>query len=293
METQDIDSKYQVLEPLHKALLMMLGDFSAICEQEGLRWYASFGTAIGALRDGGFIPWDEDLDICMPREDLNRLIAVVQRDHAKKYEMINAEINPKYPMLTTRMMLRGTKCCDSALASMDFDSAIFLDLFPLDALSDGETAFKKQVYGGWLLNKLAIVKLVDDPFIKGDGVKSKVLHAGTACMRGLLKLPGLRSADFNKKALRVCTGCADARTRRWGFIGDTVPTWDVYDRADFEPARWVPFEDTKIRIANKAEKHLAALYGDWQTPISVDQRDDHFPDVLELGPYAKRFGAEK
>lgn len=293
MKTQDVDSKYRVLEPLHKALLMMLGDFSAICEQEGLRWYASFGTAIGALREGGFIPWDEDLDICMPREDLDRLIAIVQRDHCAKYEMINAEINPSYPMLTTRMMLRGTKCCDSALAGMGFDSAIFLDLFPLDALADDSKAFKKQVYKGWLYNKLAIVKLVDEPFIKDDGIKGKVLRAGTVAMRGLLKLPGVAGIDFNEKALNLCTAHAAEQTRRWGFVGDTVPTWDIYDRADFDPARWVPFESTKIRIANKAEQHLTALYGDWQTPIAADQRDDHFPDILELGPYAARFGAER
>ncbi len=293
MKTQDIDSKYQVLEPLHKALLMMLDDFASICAHEEMRWYASFGTAIGALREGGFIPWDEDLDICMPREDLNRLISVVQRDYSEKYEIINAEINPKYPMLTTRMMLRGTKCCDSALASMDFDSCIFLDLFPLDALSDDEAVFKKQVNRGWFYNKLAIASLVESPFIKDSGFKSKVLRIGTKAMRGLLKLPGLRNVDFNEKALKVCTSHAGEQTRRWGFVGDTVPTWDIYDRADFEPARWVPFENTNIRIANKAEKHLSALYGDWETPIAADQRDDHFPDILELGPYAERFGAEK
>lgn len=286
--------KYAVLKPLHRALLMMLDDFASVCERNGLKWCAHYGTAIGALREGGFIPWDEDIDLLMPRTHLDRAVALFQSgEWRNKYQVINAELDPNYPMATTRIMLRGTKCCDSALDSMDFDSGIFLDLFPLDDLADDDAAYKKQLRGAWVNNKLAMAKLVKNPYIAGTGLKSAILRTGTKIAHGVLNLPGVSLIDFNKRSLAACKRFQGQSTRRVGFACDTTPTMDVYERDDFEPLRWVPFEDTRIPLPNKVEKHLDELYGDWRTPIDASLRDEHFPDILELGPYADRFGARK
>lgn len=289
----DETGKYEVLKPLHRALLMMLEDFSRICDENNLRWYAHYGTAIGALREGGFIPWDEDVDICMSRADLDALTRIVQDSWADKYQMINAQIDPSYPMMTYRMMLKGTHMADTALASMNFTSMIFLDLFPLDDLADDQKLFDKQVKHAWLNNKIAMAKLTPHPYVKDDGLRSKVLLAGSAVLRGLLHLPGLNRIDFNAKSLAWCTKYQGQNTKRVGFVCDTTPLMDVYQRSDFEPARMIPFEDTVLPFPAQVEKHLTDLYGDYMKPIDASQRDEHFPDILELGPYAERFGASK
>lgn len=274
------------LEKLHRVMLMMLKDFSAICEKEGLTWIGSYGTAIGALRHKGFIPWDDDIDVCMPRADLDALSAAVSREWPEKYQMMNAQIDPNYPMLTYRMMLRGTEFRDSALATMNFESGIFLDLFALDNFADDERAYKRQAWRTWLNNKLAIAKLVENPYIAGRDMRAKVLRAGTNGMRALLKLPGVRSIDFNARALAESTRYNNVEgTARLGYLCDTNRFSCTYFRDELFPVRMVPFEDMEIPVANKAEKLLGDLYGDFMTPPPADQRREHYPDILDFGEY--------
>lgn len=285
-------SKYDKLIPLHSVLIMMLKDFIKICEDYDLKWYAHYGTAIGALREKGFIPWDEDVDILMPRNDLTQFTEIVINDYSDKYEMINSEINVNYPMATTRMMLKGTKLEDSSLATMEFPSMIFLDLFPLDSIADNKKDRKEQIRKAWLFNKLQIIKLVRHPFIAGSGFKSKFLKFGVKLLRTGFKVPFIQKMNFNKKALDWQTKYDDLEDTKYiGFLCDTAPTMDLYLRSDFEPARWMDFEEIQLRFPNKIEKHLTELYGDYMTPIDASRRDDHFPDILDLGPYSKEFGS--
>ena len=81
--TEELFQGDERLDQLHRVLLMMLKDFAALCESQGFSWIAMYGTAIGALRHGGFIPWDDDLDICMTRADLDALTALVNGENER------------------------------------------------------------------------------------------------------------------------------------------------------------------------------------------------------------------
>ncbi|MEG0324665.1 MAG: LicD family protein, partial [Raoultibacter sp.] len=230
-------------------LLMMLKDFAVICERHDLCWFVAYGTALGAVRDKGFIPWDDDLDICMPREDLDTFVQIIQEDTFGRYSIMNSQVNANYPMATTRLMLDGTEFRDVALQTVDFKSCIFLDLFPLDNLADNEKSFRKQAWRAWLYNKLSIARSVRSPYISGGGARSLILRAGTFGMRNLLKLPGLRTLDFNKHSLQEQTRYNGAQTQRVGFLCETDRLSCVYDRTDLFPVRMVVFEDMEVPIA--------------------------------------------
>lgn len=283
------------LDQLHRVLLMMLKDFAAICKDHGYSWVAMYGTAIGALRHGGFIPWDDDLDICMTRADLDAFTELVNGEgracpevlaFRSKYCVINSRTHAGYPMMTYRLVLKGTEFRDSNLATMDFPSGIFLDLFPLDVLAADETARKKQIDRSWFYNKLGIAKLTANPYIGGKGLVPAILRIGTKAARGLLNLPGIRSFDPNAKSLEWLLRYQGQETGHLGYPCDTNRFWDIYETADLFPVRWVDFEDTQVPLANKAEKLLSSLYGSWQTPPPNDARIAHYPDVLDFGEYA-------
>lgn len=279
------------LEQLHRVLLMMLKDFAALCEQENLTWLAMYGTAIGALRHGGFIPWDDDLDIAMPRVDLERFTQLVNgpaKAGGGKYAVVNAQTHPGYPMATYRLVLEGTEFRDSNLATMDFPSGIFLDLFPLDVLAPEERARKRQIWRSWLYNKLAIAKLTRNPYIGGAGLAHAVLKTGASAARGLLNAPGIRRWDPNAAALRWLLRYegGEHESEHLGYPCDTNRFWDIYEKRELFPVRWVPFEDTQVPLPHEAEKLLSALYGDWLTPPPSSARKVHYPDILDFGEYA-------
>ena len=274
------------LDQLHRVLLMMMKDFAAICERENITWLAHYGTAIGALRHGGFIPWDDDIDICMLRPDLERFEKAVQDDPSGKYFIVNAQTHAGYPLATTRFVLAGTEFRDSALATMDFPSGIFLDLFPLDVLADDEGARNRQIVGAWFFNKLATAKLTENPYIVAKGMKAQVMSLAARTAHGVLNLPGIREADPNDVSRHFLTLHEGEKTQHVGYLCDTMP-WDcIYELDGILPVRWVPFEDMMIPVPNKVEEQLTAFYGDWMTPPPGNERKAHYPDILDFGPYA-------
>ncbi len=273
------------LEKLHIVLLMMLDDFSRICKENDICWIGMYGTAIGALRHKGFIPWDDDVDICMPREDHDRFCKIVQEQYSDKYEIVNPLTCPNYPMTTTRFILKGTEFRDANLATMEFDSGIFLDLFPLDYLADDEKDFKKQAWRCWLYNKLAIARDVAHPYIADNGIKSKLLRAGTICAHGLLNLPGINTINWAKMSLTWSEKYKDTQTQRMGYLCDTNRFTCIYNVDDLLPVKYVPFEDIEIPVAHHAEKLLSDYYGNWMEKPPVSMRKEHYPNILDFGPY--------
>lgn len=273
------------LAQLHMVLLMMMDDFARICDQHDLTWIAMYGTAIGALRHKGFIPWDDDIDICMPREDLERFCQVILADPLGKYKIVNSDTCKNYPLATTRFILKGTEFRDSNLATMDFDSGIFLDLFALDNLADEDKAFRKQAFNTWFYNKLAIARDVPNPYIAPGGLKSHLMRGATKTAHALLNLPGIRNVDFAKISKDHATQYRREDTKRVGYLCDTNRFSCTYLVEDLYPVSWVPFEDIQVPIAHNAEKLLEEFYGDWQTPPPLDLRHEHYPDILDFGAY--------
>mgnify|MGYP000388150720 FL=1 len=106
----DMDSKFyepEVLKQLQGEILSILDDFIRICEDYHLEYFGIAGTGIGALRHKGFIPWDDDIDIAMPRRDFERLLRIVEKKMSDRYLVLNAERYPNYPLMTTRLVKKG------------------------------------------------------------------------------------------------------------------------------------------------------------------------------------------
>ena len=69
----------EILKQVQQMELEILRDFMDVCEENGLRYFGFAGTGIGAIRHGGFIPWDDDIDVAMPRKDYDRFMNVMER----------------------------------------------------------------------------------------------------------------------------------------------------------------------------------------------------------------------
>ena len=97
MVSQEYDS--EILKKLQKTELEILKDFVKICDKYHLPYFATGGTAIGALRHQGFIPWDDDIDVCMLRKDYEKFMEVAPQEMGDRYAFMTTETEPRYPLM--------------------------------------------------------------------------------------------------------------------------------------------------------------------------------------------------
>ena len=110
----------------------ILVDIDRICEENNLTYYIIGGTLLGAVRHKGFIPWDDDIDIVMYREDYNKFIDIVQKEYSEKYFMQTFSTDPYYPRYIAKIRLNNTVLVESVLKNAKSHCGLYVDIFPLD-----------------------------------------------------------------------------------------------------------------------------------------------------------------
>ena len=131
------------LEELKKIELEVLCEIHKICQEQGIRYSLAEGTLIGAVRHKGFIPWDDDIDIFMPRPDYDRFIEYCRTNEAP-FDIICAETNDKYKYLFAKAMAKNTIIIEEYSNSDDIEMGIYVDIFPVDGLADTYEGAKKE-----------------------------------------------------------------------------------------------------------------------------------------------------
>lgn len=127
------------LKQLHQVLLEILDDVIRICKDHDLKFILIGGSAIGALRSGGIIPWDDDIDIAMPRKDFETLCAVVRKNYPDKYAMLHPQDRDNFGRVIPKIRLRGT--CYRTILEQDLtDCGVFIDIYTIENVPNGKLA---------------------------------------------------------------------------------------------------------------------------------------------------------
>lgn len=115
-------------------ILDILKAFIDICNKYHLRYYCCAGTAIGAARHHGMIPWDDDIDVLMPRPDYDRLLEIAKHEDFGKYEVVTPYNNESYPLYFSKLVNRETTLIEEKERPCII--GLYVDIFPLDATDD-------------------------------------------------------------------------------------------------------------------------------------------------------------
>ena len=272
-----MERQYLTLDEIHDLLSDMLRLVDTICRAEGIRYFLSGGTLLGAVRHKGFIPWDDDMDIAMLRADYERFAAHFREwRSSERFDILDCRRGRSiFPFLK---VVDTTTRVQENFTAKGISNGVWVDVFPLDAVpKDAASLFKRR-------NRLDLLRnfIVADPTV-GSSALAKLAKR--------IVCPFVSRLDASEYARRVdaCGKEADARARSsidegTGVVADIVAEGTpsrVYDEALFEPIE-MAFEDRSYLAPAGFERMLEIQYGDWRTPPAENDRAVHTFEAYRL-----------
>ena len=262
------------LSPLQSKLLEMLKWFDAFCRAHRLRYYAVGGTLLGAVRHGGFIPWDDDIDVAMPRPDYERLAALIGDSTTEHYylETVHSKdasyCYPYFKLYDTETTLTENK-------RRKLRRGVFLDVFPLDGIgSDYEKGMRHfdrlQAKYNFYLTRVG-------GFRKGRSIYKN-------CAVFLSRLIPKFLVDDEKLRVELdalCRSC-DFETSEW--VGNLLGAWrkrEIVKRDVIGEPKDYAFENMQVLGVEDYDAYLTHIYGDWKQLPPEEKRVSHH-DFLEF-----------
>lgn len=153
-----IELTNQEIQQLKDVQIELLDELKAFCENNDIRFYLFAGTLLGAIRHKGFIPWDDDIDVCMPRKDYEKFLSLYKEND--KYFLQTANTDKYYYYNFAKLMKKGTIYSEYVSCRTKCQKGIFIDIFPVSGIPDKNKKIKFANYYFWLfvLNKRAFPK---------------------------------------------------------------------------------------------------------------------------------------
>lgn len=273
--------KPEELERLKKTELEVFTAFIAICEKYGLTYFINGGTAIGAVRHQGFIPWDDDMDVGMLRDDYEKFQQVAPKEIEGKYVLMDAEINKDCPGYTLRMCKVGTKHITDEHAKYPSNFGIRLDILPYDNVPEDIKLRKKQYRDINLYNRMYIMRTIRNPEVPLKGIMGKMMAAGCFVAHYLLK--AFVSVDYINRKYRETSLRYHNQTSLVASLCDLDPEISMVKKDEIFPLQDLSFEGITVKAMACNHEMLTRMYGDYMKMPPEEQRYNHGAKVLDFG----------
>ncbi len=255
------------------AQIEVLKVIERICGQYGLDYYAGYGTLLGAVRHKGFIPWDDDLDIFMLRDDYEAFLSAAKKELPNGYAILNNYLEKDFREVFTRIV-NSTVMSFSPERMEQFHGCPYIvgvDIFPLDFLSreEADTQLQYELY--------RLVLDAKSQVIDGGEVEAQLLMIEALCKvkidreaplvhQLIIILDRLSALYHREESDEVVILHSNVN----GFSGRMKKEW-------FHNAVWLPFECTQICVPADFHACLRAIYGEsYMTPVRYDAHDYPF-----------------
>lgn len=250
--------------------LEIMDEIDRMCRKEGISYFLGYGSCLGAARHQGFIPWDDDMDILMPRDDYERFLAGFDTlKDVERYELSTyRDRSGIFPF--TKVVDSNTVVYDT-FSQKRYATGVWVDIFPLDDVADARDAAYRRGARLALMRSL----MVADPSVGSTALARFVKRVTHPAFSRMDPYEAARKIDENAQG--ACSVETDYYT---DFIGEDNPGI-LLPKAWFEPLE-VPFEGRRYFAPKNYEEYLTKSYGDWRTPPPLDKRDVHTCEVYRL-----------
>lgn len=264
-----------------KILLQTMQDFIKLCEDNNIKYIAAYGTVLGAVRHKGLIPWDDDIDVYMKREDYNKFLSLRDKLSNSIYEIINHD-NENYYLPFAKFCNKHTTIWE--MEELPFVMGIFIDIFPLDYcpqnIAEAEQLiflFKKHWSTYYRsLRKLTIKQYIES--LKKLSIRSLIFDIRNCIYRickkkmysHFLEIENRIQSIKGRNYIRYTTANVPINriVHHYSWIEETIE---------------VPFENFYIRIPQDYHNYLTNEFGDYMKLPPIEMRNsNHFHYFIDL-----------
>lgn len=257
---------------IQSKLLEMAKKFHNFCVENGLKYFMIGGTQLGAVRHKGFIPWDDDMDFGMPREDYEKLLSI--RDKLSEYEFKEYRHDEGFKYAFTKMYDPNTTYIEKLGGESEFIGGLYIDVFPLDgagnSLKKAEKKYKRMKLTKLVLNG-NLAQHYSDNRLKNFLVKfvkniktSKIFDYGYNTYK-----------KYTYEGSKIVGNLYGIKYKKELMAKEIFGTPVLYD-----------FEDTQFYGVSDYDAYLTRIYGDYMTLPPVEKRERHAIDFMDFNlPY--------
>lgn len=265
---------------LKKELLDIYKDVSNLCDKYGLTYMMSGGTCLGTIRHKGFIPWDDDLDIMMPRNDYDRLIELcLKGELGDKYEISYPQRKKESASVFLKVYRKDSTNVELSNINTPFPKGIFIDVFALDAVPKSKIIQRIKGFIANALQFIAISRLYaqypSEPLKEYMSMDNQ-LRKRYKLKKYLGHLMGF--ASHGKWVFWFDRFVASTKSsRKWGIpTGRMYYNGEIFDKEVFVPVKKAIFEGVEVNVPNDTDKYLKNLYHDYMKLPPENKRERHF-----------------
>ena len=275
MEHHVKDNSFNIAD-LQAKMLGLLAELIRVCEENNLTYWACGGTCIGALRHNGFIPWDDDLDVYMPRDDYEKLWELRDKFNSEQFVLCRTTKERNYHHRVQQLVDITTTFINQRSVDEDIEHGVYIDIIPMDACAPAGLSRLSQIKNAILFSIYNVQCL---PEFHGGRLFRFVVGAALKCV-----------SSANRR-YRIWSKC-EKRMTRWSWektdkvvelAASTKVLLNPYPKEWFTGVKKHVFEDIEINLPGGVEKYLTQVFGDYMSlPPESERHPRHNTVKIDL-----------
>lgn len=252
------DNSYGIAE-LQDTMLDILKYTIKLCEDHNLTYWITAGTLLGAIRHGGFIPWDDDLDIYMPRSDYEKLWRLYRKKRAGKYVLCRTTKSHNYHHRVMQMVNTETTFIHARCKNDNIEHGVYIDIIPLDVCPNDKLHQLLQMFHASIFS---IYNIQCKPEYNGN----KIMEIITGIMLTLVPSKKLRYKIWKSAEKRMLVYSFSPKYKNSEYLKVITSTMNELKhpfRKEWFGSKKMAFEDIEVNVPSNADAYLKIMYGDY------------------------------
>ena len=277
--TQNIKTELtrEDLRQAQKIMLYIMKRIHAVCVEHNIKYWLDYGTLLGAIRHDGFIPWDDDMDICMMREDYEKFCKIAPEALGEEFFLQTKSTEPDFCFEFGKVRLKNTIWMEREWINTPLNyKGIFVDIFPIESFPESKLQTSFLTYSAIFYNILLARKAHNIHSKKI--IKEIVLRILSAFTTRKILLGWFEKTVKNLKKLK------NTSSKVSKLFGTSMTNWT--DKATLEEVVLKKFEDSEFFIPKNYDARLTEIFGNYmQLPPENKQYGHHNVEYFDFGKY--------